>query len=132
MSNLKEDIAISRRRLMRSGLFWGFTFVIAPGIVFSGCGDKSRNSGGNNPPPGGGTTTVMAALTSRYGQPQTRSTTHGNKITSVGNVSGENIVYTVNGARDDNTRPENRTVNPGDTIDVFDLVNGSRLAFTVS
>lgn len=136
MSDQEEALDQARRDILRSGWFWLGALVIAPGFIFSGCGPSSGGKtivvGGNPPPSGGTTTTVAAALTAKYGGYSTRSTTHGNKITSVGNVSGESIVYTVNGQRDDSTPPGSKSVRTGDTIDVFDLVNGTRLSFTVS
>lgn len=128
-----------RRQVLQMGGALALSCLV--GGWSAGCGPSGGSSGGTVVTGGGGgsggggggttTTTVTAALASRYGNINTSSTTHGNKIIAVGNVSGENIVYSVNNQRDDTTRPENKTVQTGDVIDVFDLINGSRLSFVV-
>jgi hypothetical protein len=130
---IMQNLELDRRAVLHKGAAFAVSLLF--GGLYAGCGPSggSKTVVTGTPPPSGGTTTnVSAALTARYGTPQTRSTTHGSKIISVGGVSGENIVYTVNSARDDSTSPQNKTVRTGDTIEVFDLVNGSRLAFTVA
>ncbi len=105
-------------------------------LIFSGCGPSKGSSpttGGGGGGGGGGTnTTVMAALTSKVGNVGTRSTSNGSKIISAGSVSGENIVFTVNGLRNDSVAPASYNVRTGDVVDFFDLNNGSRLSFVVS
>lgn len=136
---------LSRRELLQKDVvrFGGAlaVAVLVPSVMsflFSGCGPSkgsspSGGSGGGGGGGGGGTTTtVFAALNSKTTNVATRSTTHGNKITRAGTASGEDIVFTVNGSRNDSIAPGSYNVRTGDVVDFFDLQNGSRYSFVVS
>lgn len=131
---------LSRRELLEKDLvrFGGAlaVTVLVPsvlGFLLSGCGPSKGSSPTTNTGGGGGTnTTVMAALTAKVGTVSTRPTGNGNKITGAGSASGENIVFTVNGLRNDSVPPGSYNVRTGDVVDFFDLVNGSRYSFVVS